>query len=86
MKIALVITICSVMGCLPPLSHNDWTFKTEEQCMYKGYYHIAEVAERYMKTIGIEEFKRQQARMFYNCLPADEVFEKAKPFKSETPA
>tara|TARA_R110002020_G_scaffold204520_1_gene408598 strand:- start:294 stop:458 length:165 start_codon:yes stop_codon:yes gene_type:complete len=53
--------------------------------MYKGYYHIAEVAERYMKTIGIEEFKRQQARMLYNCLPADKVFEKAEPSKVETP-
>jgi hypothetical protein len=85
MKIALVITICSVMGCLPPLSHSDWTFETEEECMYKGYYHIAEVAESYMKTIGIEEFKRQQARMLYNCLPADKVFEQAEPSIFETP-
>ena len=40
MKIALVITVCGMMGCMQPLSHNDWTFEKEEQCMYKGYYHI----------------------------------------------
>ena len=55
-----------MMGCMPPLSHNDWTFETEEQCMYKGYYHIAEVAENFMKSIGVQEFKRQQIRMLYN--------------------
>jgi len=85
MKIALVITVCGMMGCMPPLSHNDWTFETEEQCMYKGYYHIAEVAENFMKSIGVQEFKRQQIRMLYNCLPADKVFEKAEPSKIETP-
>ena len=32
-----------MMGCLPPLSHNDWQFEPEDQCMYKGYYNIDEV-------------------------------------------
>lgn len=76
MNIALVITICGIMGCLPPLSHNDWKFETEEQCMYKGYYHIAQVAENYMRAIGVQEFKDQKIKMMYNCFPADKVFEK----------
>jgi len=82
MKIALVITICGMMGCLPPLSHNDWQFETEDQCMYKGYYHIAEVAENYMRAIGVEAFKNQKIKMMYNCFPADKVFE---PKPSGTP-
>ena len=75
MKIVLVITICGIMGCLPPLTHNDWKFETEEQCMYKGYYHIAEVAENYMRAIGVQQFKDQKIKMMYNCLPVDKVFE-----------
>jgi len=75
MKIALVITICGMMGCLPPLTHNDWTFETEDQCMYKGYYHIAEVAENYMRSIGVEAFKQQKIKMMYNCFPANKVFD-----------
>ena len=76
MNIALVITICGIMGCLPPLSHNDWQFETEEQCMYKGYYHIAQVAENYMRAIGVQQFKDQKIKMMYNCFPVDKVFEK----------
>ena len=53
--------------------------------MYKGYYHIAEVAENFMKSIGVQEFKNQRIRMLYNCLPADKVFEQAEPSKIETP-
>ena len=82
MNIALVITICGIMGCLPPLSHNDWQFETEEQCMYKGYYHIAQVAENYMRAIGVQEFKDQKIKMMYNCVAADKVFD-IKP--EETP-
>ena len=74
-----------MMGCLPPLTHNDWQFETEEQCMYKGYYHIAEVAENFMKSLGVQEFKNQRIRMLDNCLPADKVFEQAEPSKIETP-
>ena len=72
------------MGCLPPLSHNDWKFETEEQCMYKGYYHIAEIAEEYMRYIGVQQFKDQQIRMMYRCLPIDKILE-TEPSKIETP-
>lgn len=41
--------------------------------MYKGYYHIAEVAETYMKTVGIEEFKKQKIKMLYNCFPIEKL-------------
>jgi len=84
MKIALVITICGIMGCMPPLTHNDWVFETEEQCYYRGYYHIAEVAENYMKSIGVEAFKKQQIKMMYNCFPADKVFEGVTPSGTPT--
>ena len=43
--------------------------------MYKGYYHIAQVAENYMRAIGVQQFKNQQIRMMYRCLPIDKVLE-----------
>ena len=71
MKILLVITICSSLGCLPPMTHNDWTYTSEDQCMMKGYYRIAEVAETYMKTVGVQQFKDMRVRMMYSCLTED---------------
>ena len=71
MKILLVITICSSLGCLPPMTHPNWTYKTEDQCMMKGYYRIAEVAETYMKTVGVQQFKDMRVRMMYSCLTED---------------
>ena len=71
MKILLVITICSSLGCLPPMTHNDWTYKNEDQCMMKGYYRIAEVAETYMKSVGVQQFKDMRVRMMYSCLTED---------------
>ena len=82
MNITLVITICGILGCLPPLTHDNWKFETEEQCMYKGYYHVAEVAETYMRYMGVQQFKDQKIRMIYNCLSIDKVLE-TKPV--ETP-
>jgi|TARA_R100000049_G_C1943648_1_gene88208 hypothetical protein len=71
MKILLVITICSSLGCLPPMTHPDWTYENEDQCMMKGYYRIAEVAETYMKTVGVQQFKDMRVRMMYSCLTED---------------
>jgi len=71
MKILLVITICSSLGCLPPMTHNDWTYTSEDQCMMKGYYRIAEVAETYMKSVGVQQFKDMRVRMMYSCLTED---------------
>ena len=71
MKILLVITICSTLGCLPPMSHSDWTYENEDQCMMKGYYRIAEVAENYMKAVGVQQFKDMKVRMMYSCLTED---------------
>ena len=71
MNIILVITICSALGCLPPMTHSDWTYENEDQCMMKGYYRIAEVAETYMKTIGVQQFKDMKVRMMYSCLTED---------------
>lgn len=71
MKILLVITICSSLGCLPPMTHNDWTYENEDQCMMNGYYRIAEVAETYMKTVGVQQFKDMRVRMMYSCLTED---------------
>ena len=71
MNIILVITICSALGCLPPMTHADWTYENEDQCMMKGYYRIAEVAETYMKTVGVQQFKDMKVRMMYSCLTED---------------
>ena len=71
MNIILVITICSALGCLPPMTHSDWTYENEDQCMMKGYYRIAEVAETYMKTVGVQQFKDMKVRMMYSCLTED---------------
>ena len=73
-----------MMGCLPPLTHDDWKFETEEQCMYKGYYHIAEVAEVYMRSVGVQQFKDLKIKMMYRCMPIDKVLE-TEPSKIETP-
>ena len=50
--------------------------------MYKGYYHIAEVAETYMRYVGVQQFKDLKIKMMYNCVAADKVFD-IKP--EETP-
>ena len=71
MNIILVITICSALGCFPPMTHSDWTYENEDQCMMKGYYRIAEVAETYMKTVGVQQFKDMKVRMMYSCLTED---------------
>ena len=84
MKIALVITICGMMGCLPPLTHDDWKFETEEQCMYRGYYHIAQVAEVYMRSVGVQQFKDLKIKMMYRCISIDKALE-TEPSKIETP-
>ena len=53
------------------MTHNDWTYKNEDQCMMKGYYRIAEVAENYMKAVGVQQFKDMRVRMMYSCLTED---------------
>ena len=73
------------MGCLPPLTHDDWKFETEEQCMYKGYYHIAEVAEVYMRSVGVQQFKDLKIKMIYRCVSIDKVLE-TEPSKIEKDA
>ena len=74
-----------MMGCLPPLTHDDWKFETEEQCMYKGYYHIAEVAEVYMRSVGVQQFKDLKIKMIYRCESIDKVLE-TEPSKIEKDA
>jgi len=73
------------MGCLPPLTHDDWKFETEEQCMYKGYYHIAEVAEVYMRSVGVQQFKDLKIKMIYRCVSIDKVLD-TEPSKIEKDA
>ena len=67
-KILLVITFCSNLGCLPPMTNEKWVFTNENDCYKKGYYAIAEIAETYMDTVGVQEFKAMQVRMFYSCV------------------
>ena len=53
-KILLVITFCSNLGCLPPMTNEKWVFTKEDDCYKKGYYAIAEIAETYMDTVGVQ--------------------------------
>jgi len=78
-KILLVVTICSNLGCLPPMTNEKWEFTTEEQCYKKGYYAIAEIAETYMDAVGVEEFKTMQVRMLYDCIAEDKWNQEMNP-------
>ena len=84
-KFLLVITICSNLGCLPPMTNEKWEFATEEQCYKKGYYAIAEIAETYMDVVGVDEFKTMQVRMLYNCVSEDKWKEQMKPVEEGKP-
>ncbi len=85
-KILLVITICSNLGCLPPMTNTKWEFTNEEACYKKGYYAIAEVAETYMDAVGVDEFKTMQVRMLYNCVSEDKWNKEMKPVEEGKPS
>ena len=85
-KILLVITICSNLGCLPPMTNEKWEFTNEDDCYKKGYYAIAEIAETYMDVVGVDEFKTMQVRMLYNCVSEDKWKEQMKPVEEGKPA
>ena len=85
-KILLIITICSNLGCLPPMTNAKWEFTNEEQCYKKGYYAIAEIAETYMDTVGVQEFNHMQVRMFYNCVSEEQWKEQMKPVEEGKPS
>ena len=84
-KILLVITICSNLGCLPPMTNEKWEFTNEDDCYKKGYYAIAEIAETYMDVVGVDEFKTMQVRMLYNCVSEDKWKEQMKPVEEGKP-
>ena len=85
-KILLVITICSNLGCLPPMTNEKWEFTNEDDCYKKGYYAIAEIAETYMDVVGVDEFKTMQVRMLYNCVSEDKWKEQMKPVEEGKPS
>ena len=84
-KILLVITFCSNLGCLPPMTNEKWEFTNEDDCYKKGYYVIAEIAETYMDVVGVDEFKTMQVRMLYNCVSEDKWKEQMKPVEEGKP-
>jgi len=84
-KFLLVITICSNLGCLPPMTNAKWEFTNEDDCYKKGYYAIAEIAETYMDVVGVDEFKTMQVRMLYNCVSEDKWKEQMKPVEEGKP-
>jgi len=84
-KFLLVITICSNLGCLPPMTNEKWEFTNEDDCYKKGYYAIAEIAEKYMDVVGVDEFKTMQVRMLYNCVSEDKWKEQMKPVEEGKP-
>ena len=85
-KFLLVITICSNLGCLPPMTNAKWEFTNEDDCYKKGYYAIAEIAETYMDVVGVDEFKTMQVRMLYNCVSEDKWKEQMKPVEEGKPS
>jgi len=85
-KILLVITLCSNLGCLPPMTNEKWVFTNQETCYKKGYYAIAEIAEDYMNAVGVNEFKTMQVRMFYNCVSKDQWDKEMKPVEEGKPS
>ena len=85
-KFLLVITICSNLGCLPPMTNEKWEFTNEDDCYKKGYYAIAEIAETYMDVVGVDEFKTMQVRMLYNCVSEDKWKEQMKPVEEGKPS
>ena len=84
-KFLLVITICSNLGCLPPMTNEKWEFTNEDDCYKKGYYAIAEIAETYMDVVGVDEFKTMQVRMLYNCVSEEQWKEQMKPVEEGKP-
>ena len=84
-KFLLVITICSNLGCLPPMTNEKWEFTNEDDCYKKGYHAIAEIAETYMDVVGVDEFKTMQVRMLYNCVSEDKWKEQMKPVEEGKP-
>ena len=84
-KFLLVITICSNLGCLPPMTNEKCEFTNEDDCYKKGYYAIAEIAETYMDTVGVQEFKHMQVRMLYNCVSEEQWKEQMKPVEEGKP-
>ena len=85
-KILLVITFCSNLGCLPPMTNEKWVFTNENDCYKKGYYAIAEIAETYMDTVGVQEFKAMQVRMFYSCVSKDQWDKEMNPIEEGKPS
>ena len=85
-KILLVITICSNLGCLPPMTNTKWEFTNEEACYKQCYYAIAEVAETYMDAVGVDVFKTMQVRMLYNCVSEDKWNKEMKPVEEGKPS
>ena len=85
-KILLVITFCSNLGCLPPMTNEKWVFTKEDDCYKKGYYAIAEIAESYMDTVGVQEFKKMGDRMFYSCVSEEKWNKEIKPVEEGKPS
>ena len=85
-KILLVITFCSNLGCLPPMTNEKWVFTKEDDCYKKGYYAIAEIAETYMDTVGVQEFKKMGVRMFYSCVSEEKWNKEMKPVEEGKPS
>ena len=85
-KILLVITFCSNLGCLPPMTNEKWVFTKEDDCYKKGYYAIAEIAETYMDTVGVQEFKKMGVRMFYSCVSEEKWNKEMKPVEEGNPS
>ena len=85
-KILLVITFCSNLGCLPLMTNEKWLFTKEDDCYKKGYYAIAEIAETYMDTVGVQEFKKMGVRMFYSCVSEEKWNKEMKPVEEGKPS
>ena len=62
-KILLVITFCSNLGCLPPMTNEKWVFTNENDCYKKGYYAIAEIAETKMPDLNTNDLDQAKLQV-----------------------
>ena len=68
MQYVLVVTLCTILGCLPPFSKNDWQYTTRLDCAKAGYYKIAEIAEEVITFEGLQSFENSRPRFTFYCI------------------
>ena len=72
MQYLLMVTLCTILGCYPPLSREDWQYPTHLDCAKAGYYKIAELAEAFIELKGLQSFEDSRPRFTFYCVKQPE--------------